>query len=325
ILYNLIRQSEIDDIQNYQRLIILTGFLLSVYSIYQYIGWFHPLPFTDVFRNANTYIIYRSIGSEGWGGLPRISAVAPEPSFWAAYIMIPISLAIPYLFRKGHWLYKLIFIFLNISMFLTVSRVGWFSYGILVCLYFLSMKRQRYRIISLVMLLITMFLIIFSFSGGLSELLRKLYRFQDISALERVSSQLTSLNIFINNLIWGVGFGNYEFVAKDYLVDFKGFISGYGGSFFVTHNLYLRIMAETGILGIILFILFLNNVWEKIKYSQKLSVSEEVGALISGLKLSFWSILIVWLNISVYNFSYIWFIFALICALPKILDKEKAK
>jgi len=43
------------------------------------------------------------------------------------------------------------------------------------------------------------------------------------------------------------------------------------------------------------------------------------------LFLAFFSILVVWLFSEGYNFSYIWFIFALMVALPQILLKADSK
>jgi len=63
------------------------------------------------------------------------------------------------------------------------------------------------------------------------------------SFLSRVSGILQSINIFSNHLLWGVGVGNYGW-----------FHCGLKGDFIYPHNVIAQIMAEAGLIGLIIFL-----------------------------------------------------------------------
>jgi O-antigen ligase len=73
-----------------------------------------------------------------------------------------------------------------------------------------------------------------------------------------------SFNVFLENPILGVGLGNYPLTTNPYL-DYRTSVT--------SHNLYLDILAETGIFGLLAWLWFIvaaaKAAWRKIKSVQK--------------------------------------------------------
>lgn len=72
------------------------------------------------------------------------------------------------------------------------------------------------------------------------------------SILYRLSGFLQSLNLFINNPIFGVGVGNYGW-----------FYCGVKGDFIYPHNIAAQILAEAGLIGLFIFIFCIFGILKK--------------------------------------------------------------
>jgi len=311
IIQNILRKYDIETIQRIIQFFILVSFFISLYSIYQFFAFKYDWPFTDILRTSKSYSITRGLETSSWIGLPRARAFMPEPSFWGTFLLVPFSLILPFAFKRKR-MSLLLFVFI-IAQFLTFSRSCWFGFLlILSLLVFYKVIYQRKLIgavkISFVMLLLA-FLLTAMIVPQKAVLFKRLFTFTDPSAVERFEMQKKTFQMFLKNPIVGVGFGNTPFFIEHQ----------------VTHDWYLQLLLETGIIGFFLFILFLFQVWSKFKKIErkvnKMALCgeyENLTSLISGLKLSFFSILFTWVSLPAYNLSYIWFLFALITALPNV-------
>ena len=315
ILYVVFRNKKFSEIKKIINVLLFSTFLLVFYSFYQYFSYFvNFLPKVDFFRNATIYGIYRGSGMGGWSGTYRTCSVAPEPTFWASYLLIPISFLIPYLFSfRKFWIKKILFLLFFLSLVLTFGRSGWIGFALMLLIVPLVLKISPK--LKFCYFMITLILITFTFGGIIGNYL-KIPIFSDSSFAQRLYAQLSAFEIFSTNPILGVGFGNFQNFAENYFISKPYF------SFLVTHNFYLRILAETGMLGFLIFLLFLGFLFREAlrgKLMTKQIKNKEIERFVQGLELSFFSILIVWVFGSGYNFSYIWFIFALILVSPQIL------
>ena len=318
VLYVLFRDKTFIEIKKLIGVLIFSTFLLVLYTFYQYSAYYLTfLPQIDVFRNATIYTIYKGTGIEGWSGTYRAYGVAPEPTFWASYLLIPLAFLVPYLFSslRKFWIKKILFFLFFISLILTSGRAGWIGFIVILLISPLILKIPSIMKISY--FLITLILITVVFGGVIGNYF-KTPLFTDISFEDRLHAEITALEIFSTNPILGIGFGNFEDFTQRYL----------GTPFLVTHNFYLRILAETGIFGFLIFLLFLGFLFQTLIKSHaaiRQIKNSETEKFIQGLFLAFFSILVVWLFSEGYNFSYIWFIFALMVALPQILLKADSK
>jgi len=314
VLYVLFRDKTFIEIKKLIGVLIFSTFLLVLYTFYQYSAYYLTfLPQIDVFRNATIYTIYKGTGIEGWSGTYRAYGVAPEPTFWASYLLIPLAFLVPYLFSslRKFWIKKILFFLFFISLILTSGRAGWIGFIVILLISPLILKIPSIMKISY--FLITLILITVVFGGVIGNYF-KTPLFTDISFEDRLHAEITALEIFSTNPILGIGFGNFEDFTQRYL----------GTPFLVTHNFYLRILAETGIFGFLIFLLFLGFLFQTLIKSHaaiRQIKNSEIQKFVQGLLLAFFSILIIWLFSEGYNFSYIWFIFALMISLPKTLSR----
>lgn len=308
ILRNIFRKYDVKLIQQIVNFFILISFVVSLYSIYQFIAFQYNWPFTDILRTSKSYSITRGVETSSWAGLPRARAFMPEPSFWGTFLLIPFSLVLPFVFeRKKMKLFLFIFI---VAQFLTFSRSCWFGFLlILICFIFHKIMYEGKLIKTTKIFLgvtLTIFLLTVSIVPDKSVLFQRLSAFSDPSAIERLAVQKLTLQTFLKYPVLGIGWGNTPFFLQHQ----------------VTHNWYLQLLLETGIVGFSIFMLFLFQIWNKLKTLEKEikifleTESKELKSHILGLKLVFFSILLTWFNLSAYNLSYIWFFLALIAVLP---------
>lgn len=318
VLYVIFKDKTFKEIKKLINVLIFSTFILVLYTFYQYSTYFfHFLPKIDILRNAEIYSIYKGSGIEGWSGTYRAYGVAPEPTFWASYLLIPLAFLIPYLFSFGKfWIKKIIFFLFFISLILTFGRSGWITFALILLISPLIIKTPSILKISYFLIILISITIIF---GGVIGNFFKIPIFSDLSFQHRLYAEKAALEIFSTNPILGVGFGNFENFAEYYLTQRPDF------SLLVTHNFYLRMLAETGILGFLIFLLFLGFLLQVLLKSQimiRQIKNSEIEKFIQGLFLAFFSILVVWLFSEGYNFSYIWFIFALMLSSPFIFKSS---
>jgi O-antigen ligase len=319
VLCAILRDKKFEEIENITKILFFSTLVFIFYGFYQYSTYFLTfLPKLDIFRNASIYNIYSGTGKEGWIGTYRISSVAPEPSCWAFYLLIPLCFFIPYIFSlKKFWWKKFYFLLFLISFILTFSRSGFIVLFIVFLISPLIIRKipPKLKIVYVSTILIFFVLGIFGIYRGYL----RLPMFSDLSFYERLYSQEIAFRVFYRNPVLGVGFGNFQNFIEN---NFPPLTSS---SLIVTHNFFLRILAETGLVGFCFFILFLFYINIKIKKAKL--IIDEIGDMekrrfIEGLELCFFSIVISWLFFPGYNFSYIWFIFSLALIMPQILKNK---
>ncbi len=315
VLWVVFKEKKFDDAKKLISLLVAVSFILSLFTFYQYISYYLTfLPPLDLFRNANIYNIYRGTGIEGWSGTHRVTGTAPEPGYWAAFLLIPMSFLLPYFFHPTKFfLKKITFLALLASFFLTFGRTGWAGLAVIVLLCPLIHRipvKIKYAYVAALMSAFMVALVIVE-NGFLS------LAFTDLSYFERLSSLKLAFDIFSGNPFFGIGFGAFDQAVRGY--DNLAF------NHLVVHNFYIRLLVETGIVGIVAFLAFISFICLKIFNSLKLSVllgNRDEIYFAESLGLAFASIVVFWFFVPGYNFSYIWFIISLIAALPIIFKKQ---
>ena len=126
--------------------------------------------------------------------------------------------------------------------------------------------------------------------------------------------------MFLSSPIFGVGLGKYEINLEN--VAIAGLTGGTYGH--MTYNYYLSVLAETGIIGLSLWLMFLCSFWNKLfaQYDQ-LTDNRDLKILCIGVLMAYLSILFSWLNVGGINFMYIWFVLALTNSMPVIIKRER--
>ncbi len=149
------------------------------------------------------------------------------------------------------------------------------------------------------------------------------FKFQDVSEVTRIRVWKCGLNMIEGNPVFGVGFYNFEKNFKAY--DPGGILDDRTPT--DPHNWWIRICAETGVPGLLLFLVFYYGLFRKINRSLRKLPSEEykfkiIGAVLSATLVSifvqgFFEATFMWSY-------YVWAVFAVSIIYVKIAG-EKTK
>ncbi len=86
----------------------------------------------------------------------------------------------------------------------------------------------------------------------LAPLLNQFERLQDIDDGSRTLMWAAAVSLFIDHPFLGVGYGNYRFLYADF-----AFIPGAVPGLLDAHNIYLQLLAETGVVGFLSFLVLM--------------------------------------------------------------------
>ncbi len=186
----------------------------------------------------------------------RPYATFPHPNLLAAYLLFSLLFILFFLKDKKKIIYFLTLIIGGLALLLTMSRVAIVMAAFLIIVFLIKkgFKKQAF-----IFLIISILIIIFS---------PLKYRFininfSDLAIVQRKELILASLLMARDNFIIGVGINNYFFNLPNYLTMQKEFF------FQPVHNIFLLILAQTGILGLIFFLWFFKKTYFFIKEKTK--------------------------------------------------------
>lgn len=208
------------------------------------------------------------------------------PSLWedfnivAAYYMISIFFLLTFLLHYSKksqlFIYALILIPVLLGLFFTQTRGVWLSIIIAIAFYVL----KRPKVIIPASIFIGVIVVVF-FSIVMDRFLSVKNFGTDASAIGRMQAWLASVIIIKNNILWGVGFEGFielrDSIFSYYIVPVLH-----------SHNTYLRLWLEMGIIGFIpyLSIMVIAFVYT-FKIIKKNKENKEVLMIAEGLQLSF--------------------------------------
>jgi len=240
--------------------------IINQRSFYNFFYFFGERKFTLNTIGISTFSIFNY-------NFIRPMSTFSHPNLFSAYLVISYALLLD---KKN---YSILFTFFSamliVIMFFTNSSA-------IIISFLLSFVIYKHKVINkffFMLPFLSILLIIFS------KFLIKLNFNLDIS--ERFYLNLTSLFFLKNNFLIGVGLGNYLFNFNSYtdfvLNNFNQFLN----RFWVqpVHNIYLLILSELGIVGLVIFYLFFSKLILKSKSTLKMLL---MFILISGLFDHFW-------------------------------------
>lgn len=198
----------------------LASLLFSGYSIVSYF-------MTYIRRTAGTFYVMKFAAS------PFIA----DPNSYGGYLVISIGIAY-YLYSSTKSKKYLAFTIVEfIGLITTLSRGAMLSLLIAFCVVlFINRRTKAIGALSIILGII----------GGVSLLIP--YFSSDASAMSRFDMWGTAFSMFKDHPIFGVGLSNYTYLFSNYG---SAGVLGYNP---YTHNLYLKILVESGIVGEVLFL-----------------------------------------------------------------------
>lgn len=256
----------------------------------------------------------------------RISSISYEPPFLAIYLITISGWMFSYILTSSHSLRFLPTISILILTYFSGSRTGLVVIFIQLIIFSVFLyKDPRFKkyitnfligftIIFSVLLVLNGEKVIKSVTEKIDSLDFKNNLTKNVSNQSRFGMQYASLQVFLENPIIGVGFGqqtyhnrthyptwatrnNYEFELYYKNKKERAFPPGY--------NIYTRLLAETGLVGITLFLMILCFSINEIRLLMKRAKEEEKTLLII-LLISLIGLYINWFQIDTFRMYGIW-------------------
>ena len=237
----------------------------KVDSLRETLYLFNYLPFTDVLIDQRTY---------------RISSVTFEPPALATYLITASGLMFSYIITDKGIKRFVPALLVVLFSFLSGSRAGFFIIIVQIFIFILYiLKDRKFNRLFVNIFLTTAFsfaFVVVFFGSTATE-----YVYDELTSFElednvhansnktRFGIQYALFEVFKENPIRGVGFGLQAFESKEKYPDWATennwefswrYLNEDEPSFPPGYNMYLRLLSETGIIGLGIFVLFLVSI-----------------------------------------------------------------
>ena len=178
----------------------------------------------------------------------RMYSTLENPNLFGAYLLMMVSLFLPFLLRekkgKRKWILFVILLGLLLCLALTYSRGAWMSLAAIV----LGLALFYDKRFGLLFLLVPVVLAVYH--GQIAERFLSLFSGEDTSVDLRFALWESTRAMIEEHPLLGVGWGTYFLAYPDY----NFFIQEAGVLIFHAHNMYLNMPAEVGIPGGLAFL-----------------------------------------------------------------------
>ncbi len=312
------------DVHQLFRYFFASLLIVTLFGLFQFVGDLAGLP--------TTITGLRELYTKDILGFPRVQSTALEPLYFANYLLVPLSVLLSlFLARDKTWNPAVILGLFGlgaVNLVLTVARGGYIAFAfsalIVLAFYFFQLKLWSWRnfftalggvVLSalIVVRLIGFDVISENFLGHVSNL------FGGASFNERVEMYDIATDAWMDHPVIGIGpgsFGPYA-SAHPYVVPNHGWN--------IVNNLYLELLAESGIVGLALMtIVFLIVLIRSVK---ALMVAKDpfLRTILLGVFAAFTGILIQYNTFSIIYIVHVWFTIGILIALQNMIFKEKKR
>ncbi|PIQ89388.1 MAG: hypothetical protein COV72_03335 [Candidatus Omnitrophica bacterium CG11_big_fil_rev_8_21_14_0_20_42_13] len=224
---------------------IIYAFLSSLFFI-SLDGFFQAIFKYDLFRHRKLF--------QG-----RVTASFINPNDLGSYLITAIPLALSLAFSGLGKKIKTALAVLAISavsiLMFTLSKGAWLAF-LLALLFWGRFSRKRYLLYVLAGILAIGFALPVFFKFSSFDLIKRMMLFSnDVGAMDRKFLWQAAIRMFIDKPAFGVGLGTF-------MENYPKFWLRPTTEIAYTHNCYLQTLAETGIFGLLTFLLFL-YIWLK--------------------------------------------------------------
>lgn len=247
--------------------------------------------------------------------LIRVSGMGYGPNEFAIGLLPFMGIAFYNIFAEKKVILKitslLITVFITIVLVLTFSRGGILGFFAMLLIATIKSKKKIRAILSLLVVIV---MLINFMPAHMWERYRKTQIAQGATGDEAIDSATrrfflakAAWQMFLVNPIFGVGPGNYYYDCRIY----QPLVAGRA------HNMYLEIMAELGIIGIILFLGILYYTFKTLKKIRKGNIPV-VSSYARGLYIGLIGFLIAAIFLHAQQEKQLWFVIFMTLALEKI-------
>jgi O-antigen ligase len=254
---------------------VLVG--VGVFGIYQFVADFVGVP--------STFTLLREQYTKAIFGFARVQATAIEPLYWGGMVQIGMVYFLNQILTKDSsktslkitlvHIAGLSILFLN--LILTLSRGAYLSFGVTLLMYFILAFKNIYfkKVLNIflpyfliIVLVVTVFLTNFAspkLIDSASNHVVNVFSGKQASTSERLNFLNTALDLLPENVLLGIGSGNYGPRAE------KNILDQTNDGWLIVNNVYVEILLEQGFLSLIVFLsMFLfylasatKKIWQK--------------------------------------------------------------
>lgn len=298
--------------------------LVALYGIYQFVGSYLGFPFTDInqMRAEEAFV----------GSFKRIDSTFPEPSLLSAFLMVSLILLIALLSQKRFCKSIIIpaIIIHAMALWMSFARTGWITFvvalGFLLIISYKSSGATR-----LFLRLGVLGIVFYFFLGAVLSIFPsdvvntsytsandRLYKITTEDENQRFGYYEAAINMFNEKPLTGVGFENYTF----YYDSRKPSWAPYFPSISDAKNLYLQIMAESGLMGVAAFMLWAMAYTITIIKTLRRVKTPAVRCLANGCAAASLGLALAFFNMQNFYVPFIWFLLALTMISFHLATKE---
>lgn len=298
-----------------------TTIIASLFGLYQFAGDLFGLPMTLTGLDPG-YI-------KDVFGFPRIQAFSQEPLYFGNFLLLPIALALAFILIPQKWLsQKILMPFLALALLalgLTLSRgafVGLFGVAIALLIFLGGRFLSRNALIFLgggaTLGVVAVFLILSVLGPTASERFWSHLTIQDFGRGESTVGRLTTwtqaLEFWQSSPWVGIGPGNFGPASLDYPKETPA--RGWP----IVNNEYLELLAETGVLGLGAFLLFITTLLGySVKAYRRARDDPEARAILVGLTAAVVGMLVQFNFFSTLYITSLWITFGLLLATQAVI------
>jgi len=309
---------------------VITGLMLgiafqSLVAIYQGVTG-HPLGLG--FLTEATVIMTQQLGV---GLVNRVQGTMGYPNTLAMYLSTGVPFALALLFSEKRFFVKVLvgitLCLISWALILSLSRAAWGNFLVTICLVLvLAIRRKRIRLIAAIVIGGTIAILLLGVALFGTDLIQSRLTSNDQgSAASRITLDEGALAVIRDNPVIGIGLNNYVLVSPRYDQADAAAWNDYTP---IVHNAYLLIAAETGLLGLGAFVVFmvilLIQVWKIVNQALGDTVwVAGVGILGALIALIIHSMVDYALLGSSLLFTQFWLLIGLSAALMQRIDRER--
>ena len=267
-------------------------------------------------------------------GFPRPQSFSMEPLYLANFLLIPIGLGLAFVFAKNPPIKRsnlIILVILMIIVFiLTVSRGAYLGFIALLLLLAILMPKQiiNWRniligLLSVAIILIAVFWVLQkaepeayeNFIGHIT--LEDYFVMGGESTYGRLITYQDAIAAWKESPLFGIGLGNYGPYVDNYPLNAPE------DGWKVVNNEYLEILAETGLIGLVAFLLFIISIIIKSFICMFKTKNKFLKTALIGLFVAFIGILSQYNFFSTLYIMYIWVAMGILVATQNLIIGNK--
>lgn len=330
--WNVLKSMSIHELLLKIRSVFLGSLLFgSFFSFFEILSVIFHVPYLAWIMKLFDYLPFMGVAFHN----ERISSFSYEPPSLGIYLITVAGWMFSYIVTEKS-IYRFVpTILILILTYFSGSRTALVTIAIQLFIFlFIIFNSPQYKVLLLRILgttgILLMVLMVFNGNRVISSFEKKFdsLNFKEnltksISNQSRFGIQYASLCVFAENPVIGVGFGQQSFEARHHYPGWATknnweFIMGYNNpavkSFPPGYNIYTRLLAETGIIGIVIFLsLIFFSIKLCIRMLKKYSGEEKILAII--LLTSFVGVALNWLQIDSFRIYAFWLCLVLLIRL----------